>query len=489
MLQDSDVQASRDRTRARSGSSTSSALADSHGHAVQFYESDAFLVNMLARFVVNGLSRDEPVVVIATNPHVTALVETLRARQVDVDAARNAHQLCMVDAHGLLAAIMEQGMPDVERFNAAFDGILQTVARKASAAGVRVYGEMVDLLWKDGNYKAAIRLEEIWNERASSNEFFLLCAYALRGFPAAEDTSAIAEICRQHTRVTPTERFIEHDSIGRRMQVVLLQQRAQALETELNQRKRLESRLRRTATAAKRAKTAADVANRAKSQFLTVMSHELRTPLNAIGGYTELLELGIHGPVSDDQRDSLERIQRNQRHLLSLINQVLDYSKLETGILRYDIRDVALVQALQTVELAALPRMTAKGLRYVQSNDPTLVARADRDKLQQILLNLLGNATKFTPSGGSIEVACSADESTVYVDVRDTGVGIPEERLATIFAPFVQVETGYARSSDGIGLGLAISRQLARGMNGLLTVVSATGAGSTFTLALPRLVR
>ena len=215
MLQDSEVQASRDRTRARSGSSTSSALADSHGHAVQFYESDAFLVNVLARFVVNGLSRDEPIVVIATNPHVTALVETLRARRVDVDAARNAHQLCMVDAHGLLAAIMEQGMPGVERFNAAFDGILQTVARKASPAGIRVYGEMVDLLWQDGNFKAAIRLEEIWNERASSNEFFLLCAYALRGFPAAEDTSAIAEICRQHTRVTPTERFIEHDSIGR----------------------------------------------------------------------------------------------------------------------------------------------------------------------------------------------------------------------------------------------------------------------------------
>jgi signal transduction histidine kinase len=384
---------------------------------------------------------------------------------------------------------MEDGVPSVERFGAGFDETLNAIHPTARSTGLRVFGEMVDLLWKDGNSNAALRLEELWNDRAKSHEMSLLCTYAMRGFPASTHAGAIAAICRQHSRVTPTERFIEHGPSGRRTQVVLLQQRAQALETEIGYRKQLESRLRKAAVAAKRAKTAADVASRAKSQFLAVMSHELRTPLSAIGGYTELLEMGIHGPVSDDQRDSLARIQRNQRHLLSLINQVLDYSKLETGILRYEIGPVILTQVLEAVELRLAPKMTAKGLRYVASTDKTLIASADRDKLQQILFNLLTNAIKFTPPGGTIEVDCFADGARVYVNVRDTGVGIPEERLATIFDPFVQGETGYTRSSDGIGLGLAISRELARGMSGALTAASVVDSGSTFTLALPRLVR
>jgi signal transduction histidine kinase len=239
----------------------------------------------------------------------------------------------------------------------------------------------------------------------------------------------------------------------------------------------------------KRARIDAEIAARAKNQFLTVMSHELRTPLNAIGGYAELLELGIHGPVSDEQRDSLERIQRNQRHLLGLINQVLDYSKLETGGLRYEIGEVDVFRALRAAEAITQPKMAAKGLRYLSPDRHALFARADSDKVQQILLNLLTNAVKFTRDGGRIETDCFADDARVYVNVRDTGVGISAERLASIFDPFVQADEGYTRTTSGIGLGLAISRELARGMNGTLTVASAPGEGSTFTLALPRFAR
>ena len=158
------------------------------------------------------------------------------------------------------------------------------------------------------------------------------------------------------------------------------------------------------------------------------MSHELRTPLNAIGGYTELLEMGIHGPVSDDQRDSLERIQRNQRHLLSLINQVLDYSEARDGnACGTTSATSSLAQALPSRRAARAAEDDGEGRCATPSRATRgLMVRADRDKLQQILLNLLTNATKFTASGGSIDVDCFADDATVYVDVRDTGVGIPE---------------------------------------------------------------
>jgi signal transduction histidine kinase len=486
MLQGRKTPSTGAQSRARSTAASAAATPD---HAVQFYETDAFLVANIARFVAAGLTAGQGIIVVATQSHREALLAALHRKRIAVAAEQTARRLVLCDAHELLASIVDAGTIDVGRFETAFSDTLRNVAPSARAVGLRVYGEMVDLLWKAGNAAAAIRLEELWNEHARTRRFSLLCAYAIRGFPATEHGAILAEICRHHTRVTPTEQFLERPRTAKRAEIVLLQQRAQALETELLYRKQLELRLRKTANAARRAKVDAEIASRAKNQFLTVMSHELRTPLNAIGGYAELLELGIHGPVSDEQRDSLERIQRNQRHLLGLINQVLDYSKLEIGRLRYDIGEVVIARVLAAVEAVARPRMTAKRLRYVAPSDSSLVVHADADKVQQILLNLLTNATKFTGDGGTIEVDCFADVARVYVNVRDTGVGIADERLATIFEPFVQTDEGYRRTTDGIGLGLAISRELARGMNGTLTVASVPGEGSTFTLALPRLIR
>jgi signal transduction histidine kinase len=217
------------------------------------------------------------------------------------------------------------------------------------------------------------------------------------------------------------------------------------------------------------------------------MSHELRTPLNAIGGYAELMDMGIHGAVTGQQREALDRILRSQRHLLGLINQVLNYARLETGNLRYDVADVPLDEITRNVEVLTLPQIAAKGIQYFcRSGGPQAVVRADRDKAQQILLNLVGNATKFTDGGGRITLEYEAVGDMVHIRVRDTGIGIPPEKLDAIFEPFVQVDTNYTRTKDGIGLGLAISRDLARGMGGDLVVESAPAKGSTFTLALPR---
>jgi PAS domain S-box-containing protein len=242
---------------------------------------------------------------------------------------------------------------------------------------------------------------------------------------------------------------------------------------------------------AETARAEAEAANRTKSEFLAVMSHELRTPLNAIGGYAELIEMGIRGPITPAQREDLRRIQTSQRHLLGLINEVLNYAKLETGAVHYAVGDVRVRDALAGAEALVAPQADAKGLALgVTGCPPSLVVRADIEKLRQILVNLLSNAVKFTDRGGRIDLSCEvvahATGERVRILVRDTGIGIAGDQLGRIFEPFVQVRADFTRTAEGTGLGLAISRDLARGMAGDLTVDSTPGVGSTFVLTLPR---
>ncbi len=239
-------------------------------------------------------------------------------------------------------------------------------------------------------------------------------------------------------------------------------------------------------TDAEAARAEAEAANRSKSEFLAMMSHELRTPLNAIGGYAELIEMGIRGAVSPEQRVDLQRIQTSQRHLLGLINEVLNYAKIETGTLQYEMVDVPIDEAITAAESLVSPQARAKGLTLTAEGGPGLAARADPEKLRQILVNLLSNAIKFTPQGGRIELRCRDEDSCVSILVSDTGIGIPQDRLDVIFDPFVQVHADLTRRHEGTGLGLAISRELARAMGGDVRVESTLDAGSTFTLRLKR---
>ena len=235
------------------------------------------------------------------------------------------------------------------------------------------------------------------------------------------------------------------------------------------------------------ARAEAERANRAKSEFLAVMSHELRTPLNAIGGYAELMEMGIRGPITAQQREDLRRVQTSQRHLLGLINEVLNYAKLETGTVHYEVADVRMRDALTGAEALVAPQAAAKDLVLdVAPCPPGVCVRADAEKVRQILVNLLSNAVKFTDRGGRVDVGCEVLETVVRVHVRDTGIGIPHDQLDRIFEPFVQVRADLTRTAEGTGLGLAISRDLARGMGGDLAAESTLGSGSTFTLTLPR---
>jgi PAS domain S-box-containing protein len=235
------------------------------------------------------------------------------------------------------------------------------------------------------------------------------------------------------------------------------------------------------------ARARADEANRAKSEFLAAMSHELRTPLNAIGGYAELLLLGISGPITPEQKEQIERIRRSQQRLLAIINDLLNLSRVEAGQVEYTFSAVPVADIMDAVAQMISPQAMAKGQRFdihACSNDATVWA--DRTKTEQVLLNLLSNAVKFTPVGGSITFACDPHPDRVAVTVRDTGIGMPQDQLARIFEPFVQLGRTLSTTNEGTGLGLAISRDLARGMHGDILVESAVGKGSTFTLSLPR---
>ena len=235
-----------------------------------------------------------------------------------------------------------------------------------------------------------------------------------------------------------------------------------------------------------RGKRAAEEANRAKVEFLSHMSHDLRTPLNAVSGYADLLLMGVRGPLNADQARDVERIKHAGAFLLGLINDVLAFARLELGKAELHIKPVKLDDLLVLTEELLAERFREAGVLYMRGTMPDgLIVSADSDRLQQILLNLLGNAIKFTPAGGRVTVGAARDGDRVCIRVTDTGRGIPRERLEDIFTPFKQVDPQTDKKKGGVGLGLAIGRELARSMDGDLTVTSEVGRGSEFTVMLP----
>jgi PAS domain S-box-containing protein len=363
---------------------------------------------------------------------------------------------------------------------------------------LRLHGraEEIFLLWRHKSGSEVGALINAWRREIDGQAITDCVVMEVRERRKYEDALLRAKQTADAANATAQQRTAQLELANKKLEeqadaLELHQQQLQdqATELEMQSEQLLTANEELTARShdLEQARAVADEANRAKSQFLAVMSHELRTPLNAIGGYTQLLDLGIHGPITPAQREALDRIMHGQRHLLRLINDVLNLARIEAGRVDYAIEEVPIADLVATVMPMIEPQIAAGGLTSITSVGPALVALADREKMQQILINLLTNAVKFTPSGGTVRLFADRDDQTrqIRVSVADSGIGIPADKLKSVFEPFVQVDVGPTRRKEGSGLGLAISRDLARGMRGDVTATSEAGSGSTFTLVLP----
>jgi signal transduction histidine kinase len=311
------------------------------------------------------------------------------------------------------------------------------------------------------------------------------------GYPAVAGESAEIEIVRPGGESVHVElRVVDIEWEGGDARLASLR--------DVTDRKRAEERASQL-DEERLARVEAEAASRTKSEFLAMMSHELRTPLNAVIGYAELLNLGISGPLTDDQHTQVSRILTSARHLLALVNEILDLSRVDAGRLSL-ARVVARPEHALDAAMAVVQPM-AEGRGIIITFDRTGADEAsyegDEIRVRQILVNLLTNAVKFTDPGGRVTVRCGIARRPdpearlqgvgpwIYLRVEDTGIGIPPEQISAIFDPFVQVDSTPSRTREGSGLGLTISRRLARLMRGDLSVKSSIGEGSTFTLWLP----
>lgn len=448
-------------------------------HVAQFYDREEFLTDAVAAFIAAGLARREPLVVICSAPHRALFRKRISGAGLDWDEACDRALLHCLDAHELLRAFMTEDGPSERRFREVVGAIVHERVRAGGERQVRAYGEMVDLLWREGRRDDALELERLWNELLREQPVMLLCSYAMDNFRSEADSEVFARICREHARVVPAEGYsLAGSERDRAREVSRLQQRARALEAEIERREELEAALREAVEKAERA-------NRVKSEFLAVVSHELRTPLNAITGYNELLDQEVGGTINDVQRRYVGRIRGGAQQLLTLIEQILSRARLEAGqeeVVREPVDVMALAaEARAMVELDA----KEKGLE-LRLRGPSTEARCvtDKGKLRQILLNLLSNAVKFTRQG-HVELAVHAANGDLRFDVSDTGPGIEPERLNEIFDPFVQLDTSATRRHGGTGLGLAVSRELARLLGGDIEVTSERGRGTIFSVRVP----
>jgi signal transduction histidine kinase len=466
-------------------------VIDTADHFVQFYEGEDFFLDSLASFISDGLDAREAVVVVATKSHLEALEAQLLARGCDAVAARQAGHYLPLDAHHMLAELMIDGTLSPEQFKSLLGG---AVGRACQRGGrVRVFGELVALLWANENYQDAIRLEKLWSELQLSQPFTLFCAYPLADLGRHVLQEPFAAVCNTHTRVIPGESYSALTESDQQLRaIVRLQQKASSLEREIAERERAEEGLRLAKQELEsllerehEARRQAEAANRMKDEFLATVSHELRTPLNAILGWSHMLRHGRLDEVTTLR--AIDTIERNAKSQAQLVDDILDVSRMITGKLRLNmvLVDVATVinAAIESVQLAA----DSKQIRLEVAAAPdTRHVLGDAGRLQQAVWNLLSNAIKFTPPGGHVTVTVEASDANVLINVSDTGQGITADFLPCVFDRFRQGDATNSRRHGGLGLGLAIVRHLVELHGGEVAGAShGVGHGATFTISLP----
>jgi signal transduction histidine kinase len=447
-------------------------------HLCMLYEEPPELLPTAARFLGDGLQRGEHALYVVDDNRRENVIEALAAAGIDVDQELERGRLRLLSAREYCP--LEDFDP--REMLARFRELGEEMARAGTPAA-RAAIEMTWALTVDAPLDRLAEYECWGNHIFEHFTGISLCMYNRRRFPAG----AMERLLRAHPIVVldgevapnpfyepPEISYAEEPSETRRFEWMI-------------DRLRLASADRRDREAMALREQEARLANQAKTDFLSAMSHELRTPLNAIAGYLDLLELGIAGGLSPEQLTMVGRIKASQHHLLGLIDDLLQFARIEAGGLVYRLGTVPVLELVRGVSEILAAQADAAELEYVISGvDPDVRTRCDPERARQVLLNLVGNAIKFTPAGGRVTVACEVSDGEVALLVEDTGPGIPADRLETIFEPFVQVslEDDGARQ-HGVGLGLAISRNLARAMGGDVVVESTLAVGSRFTFRLP----
>lgn len=467
-------------------------------HFVQFYEADKFMLNSLTGYIGTAINSGDGAIVIATQAHRDDLDELLLANGIDVAEARKVGRYISLDAAETLQQFMVNGSPEPARFNQVLGEVITSVAE--GTRRVRAFGEMVALLWDEGNYAGSIRVEELWNNLQRSRSFSLFCAYPMRSVGQKNLTGQHEVVCSVHSRVIPAESYSDIQNPDARLRAIAqLQQQAKALENEVTERRRIEAELRQVTDELARkvaereqyllraelARSEAETANRMKDEFLATVSHELRTPLNAIIGWSHLIK---HGNLDEPTLNrAVETIDRNAKSQAQLIEDILDVSRMITGKLRLNNEPVDIASvinaAIDSVQLA----IDSKDIHLQLTLDPS--ARhtvGDASRLQQVVWNLLSNAIKFTPHGGSIDVKVERAGENLQISVSDSGQGIDPAFLPYIFERFCQADGSTTRQHGGLGLGLAIVRHLVELHGGTIKAESdGLNRGATFMVSLP----
>ncbi len=552
-------------------------------HFVQFSETDQFLVNSLSEFIGAGLKAGDACIVLATKPHRESLEQRLQGEGLEVAAAQG--QYVSIDADAMLSQFMVDGLPEPERFTEVVGGIIARAAR--GQRRVRIFGELVALLWANGNHSAAICLEKLWNELGKTHAFSLFCAYPMKGFGGEVYEAEFTEICQQHSRIIPTESYtVLADTDERLRAITLLQQKANSLEVEIAERKRAQEeryllaaivessvdaivgktldgmitswntaaehlfgytaqeaigqhitliippelhqeeeeiiqklrqgiRIEHFETVRRRkdgtnvdvslsispirdsagniigaAKIARDITERLelerrKDEFISMASHELKTPVTSIKGFTQLLHRRFQQRDDQESLRFLARMDAQLNKLTQLISDLLDISKMQTGQLEYREEPFELDALVQ--EIVENVQGTTQKHRLVLENPARVRVYGDRDRIGQVLINLLNNAIKYSPQVDRVLVQVVPEGTHVVVRVQDFGMGIAEAYQDKIFERFYQVSEPEMKTYPGLGIGLYISREIIKRYRGRIWVESCKGEGSTFSFSLPAL--
>jgi signal transduction histidine kinase len=466
-----------------------------HGHTVQFYDDDEFLFDTVAQFLRAGLIEGDRVLVIASAGHTEGILKHLEPGLSG--AALHTGQLTVIDASTMLAQFMVGSMPDPDRFRQVLSKTLSSMLEEHPGARIRAFGEMVDILWRDGNSNAAIRLEELWNEVAISRDFALLCAYVMGNFQKASDNAPLFELRGLHDRVLLPESDAPIGEDALRRDLNALMQRARLLEHELQYRKEIERSLREALEEKARVENAlqaalqrehearlqAEANDAFKEVFIGILGHDLRNPLNTILTTSRLMTM--RRELAPDSQKRLDRVVSSGVRMQRMIDQILDMARdrLATGIFVTPGAEQDLVPLVRKIidEI----RLAHPEYSFELYADGPCCASVDADRFEQVVSNLLGNAATHGDPERPISVALGQREKLVSLSVLNYGPPIEPDSMPLLFDPFRRVRRPEARS-EGLGLGLYIAERIVHAHGGMLEVRSSLEAGTTFEAFFPR---